>query len=395
MKEKVLERVEHYKNDITGFLQRMVQTKSYSGREENVVKLITSEMTKLGFDEVKIDALGNALGRMGNGEKVIFYDGHIDTVEVPDEKAFKYPPFAAEIHDGKMYGRGTVDEKAGFACMVYAAKIMKELDLLDGYTLWVVGSVLEEDCDGHCHIHIHDYEKIHADYAVLAEPTDMNIYRGHRGRMEMVVKVKGKAAHGAHCDRGDNAIYKMAKLINEIEELHKRLKHDDFLGKGSVTVSIIESTAPSQCSVADSATIYLDRRLTAGETKESALNEIKSLPSFEKIGAEVEVLQYDGLGWTGFKAQQEAYFPTWVIEENHPLVQAGFKAAKDFNKKDTKISRWVFSTNGVATMGRYNIPTIGFAPGLEELAHSVDEYIIVDELATATAIYSMIPSYLK
>ncbi|MGM0608429.1 MAG: YgeY family selenium metabolism-linked hydrolase [Candidatus Muiribacteriota bacterium] len=395
VKEKISKRADHYRNDIISFLQQMVQTKSYSKKEEDVVKLITSKMNELEFDEVKIDGLGNAMGRMGHGDKVIFYDGHIDTVEVVDEKEFKFPPFAAEIHEGKMYGRGTVDEKSGVACMVYAAKIMKELDLLEDYTLWVVGSVMEEDCDGYCHVYINEKENIKADYVVLAEPTDMNVYRGHRGRMEMTVSVKGRAAHGAHCDRGDNAIYKMSKIVNEIEELHKNLKNDEFLGKGSITVSKIESTAPSQCSVSDSAKIFLDRRLTVGETRESALEEIKNLPSFKKAGGDVEVLNYEGFAWTGIKAQQEAYFPTWVLEEEHPLVTAAFKAAEDFNKKDTKISRWVFSTNGVATMGRYNIPSIGFAPGLEELAHSVDEFIEIDELVTATEVYAMIPQYLK
>ncbi|MCK9225723.1 MAG: YgeY family selenium metabolism-linked hydrolase [Candidatus Muirbacterium halophilum] len=395
MKEKIMERVEHYRNDIISLLQRMIQTKSYSKQEEAQVNLLVKTMQELGFDEAKADSLGNAIGRMGSGKKVIFYDGHIDTVEVNDPSAWKYDPFAAEIHDGKMYGRGTVDEKSGVACMIYAVKIMKELDLLKDYTIYVTATVMEEDCDGYCHIHIHDYEKIKADYVVLAEPTNMDIYRGHRGRMEMTVHVKGRAAHGAHCDRGDNAIYKMASLVKEIEQLHGRLKNDDFLGKGSITISKIESTAPSQCSVSDSCTIYLDRRLTAGETKDSAVKEIMELPAYSKIGAKVEVLNYDEKAWTGFRAQQEAYFPTWVLEEKHPLVQAGFEAAEMFNKKDTKISRWTFSTNGVATMGRYNIPSIGFAPGREELAHSIEEYVEIEELVTATAIYAAIPSMLR
>jgi len=394
MREKVLERVEHYRDDIIGLVQKMIQTKSYSKKEEDQVKLLVRTMQNLGYDEVFTDKLGNAIGRVGNGDKVIFYDGHIDTVEVVDNANWQYPPFAAEIHDGKIFGRGTVDEKSAVGCMIYAGKIMKELGLLEGYTLYVIGSVMEEDCDGYCHIHIHDEEKIEADYAVLGEPTNMDVYRGHRGRMEMTVRVKGKSAHGAHCDRGDNAIYKMASLVKEIEELHKRLKVDDFLGKGSITISKIESTAPSQCSVSDSCTIYLDRRLTVGETKGSAVQEIKELPSYKKIGAQVKVLNYDQLAWTGFRARQEAYFPTWVLPEKHELVQAAKKAADMFNKKETKISRWIFSTNGVATMGRYNIPTIGFAPGREELAHSVEEYVEIEELITATQVYVMIPSFL-
>lgn len=381
-----------YETDMAQFLRDIIAIPSESCKEKEVVHRIAEEMRKCGFDEVKFDKLGNVLGRMGSGKTVIMYDAHIDVVGVGDPASWKRDPWKGEFKDGKIWGRGAVDEKPAMSCMIYGAKVMKELNMLGDYTLWVVGSVMEEDCDGYPLIHIIEKENIKPDFVVLGEPTDMAIFRGHRGRMEIRVITKGVSAHGAHCDKGINAIYKMAPIIQDIEQLNKKLKHDDFLGKGTITVAFTEAKSPSLCSVPNECTIYLDRRLTAGETMESAVNEIKSLPH---IGdAIVEVLQYDAISWTGYNAKQEKYFPTWVLPENHKIVQAGAKSIEAVLGKKAVISRWTFSTNGVATMGRFNIPTIGFAPGREELAHSTEEYVEVKELVEATEFYAIFPQEL-
>jgi len=227
---------------------------------------------------------------------------------------------------------------------------------------------------------------------VLGEPTDLDVYRGHRGRMEVTITTRGRSAHGAHCDLGVNALYKMAPIIADIEGLHKHLATDEFLGKGSVTVSFIECTSPSLNAVPDSACIYIDRRLTVGETVESAMEELRSLPHLGD--AEVELLSYDATSWRGEQAQQEKYYPTWVLAEDHPLVQGVTEAVATVLGKSPAISRWFFSTNGVASMGRLGIPTVGFAPGKEELAHTTQEWIAVEDLVRATAVYSLIPGIL-
>ena len=184
----------------------------------------------------------------------------------------------------------------------------------------------------------------------------------------------------------------MAPIISDIEALNGRLRHDDFLGKGSVLVSFIKCTSPSLNAVPDSARIYLDRRLTVGETVESAMEELRSLPHLGD--AKVELLSYDQTSWRGERAQQEKYYPTWVLGEDHPLVQGVAQAAAAVLGKPPAISRWSFSTNGVASMGRHGIPTVGFAPGLEELAHTTQEWVAVEDLVRATAVYSLIPEIL-
>ncbi|MFQ5744073.1 MAG: YgeY family selenium metabolism-linked hydrolase [Acidobacteriota bacterium] len=382
----------HYENNIVTFLRDLIAIPAESCRERERCERVRQEYMKLGFDEVFFDRLGNVVARLGRGPLTILMDGHIDCVGVGDRKAWDHDPFQGKLQDGQVWGRGAVDELPATACMAYGAKILRERGLPADVTLYLTASVMEEDCDGYCLLHLIGKEGLRPHVVVLGEPTDLNVYRGHRGRMEITISVRGKSAHGAHCDKGVNALYKMAPIIADIEALHRRLPHDDFLGKGSVVVSFIECTSPSLNAVPDSARIYLDRRLTAGETVESALQELRSLPHLGD--AEVTLLRYDATSWRGERVQQEKYYPTWVLRQDHPLVQQVAQAVETVLGKPPAISRWSFSTNGVASMGRLGIPTVGFAPGREELAHTTQERVAVEDLVRATAVYSLIPAFL-
>ncbi len=392
LKDRILELSEKYKNDMVNFLRDMIRIPSTSCNEAKVIQRIKEEMMKVGFDEVIVDKMGNILGRIGNGKTVIAMDAHIDTVDVGDSDLWKVDPFEGDLRDGIIYGRGASDQEGGMASMVYAGKIIKELGLEGDYTLYVTGTVMEEDCDGLCWQYIIEQDKIVPDYVVITEPTNLNIYRGHRGRMEMIVTTKGVSCHGSAPERGENAIYKMNPIIQGIEELNNRLKDDEFLGKGTVTVTQIFFKSPSQCAVPDECTIQLDRRLTRGETLESAVQEIKSIKGAEE--AIVEVLTYAQPSYTGLVYPTEKYYPTWVIEEDHPLVQAAVKTYTEVFDSEPKVDKWTFSTNGVATMGRFGIPTIGFGPANEVYAHSPMDQIPVVHLVEACKFYALLPQLL-
>ncbi|MGB9694875.1 MAG: YgeY family selenium metabolism-linked hydrolase [Caldisericaceae bacterium] len=390
MESEIKSLVEKYNSEIKEFAQEIVRTKSYSEHEGALVKLLESKMKELGFDEVIIDKTGNIIGRIGNGSTKIMYDAHIDTVEAEDRENWHFDPFGGEIKDGRLYGRGSSDEKVAIGCMIYGARILKEIGIPENVSLYVMGSVQEENCDGLSMTYTFN-EVIKPDFVVLGEPTSLDVYRGHRGRVELEITVKGKSAHAAHPDKGDNAIYKMAKTIVNIEKLTETFKEDAFLGKGTAVVSHIESKESSINSVPYEAKIYIDRRLTKGETKESAIKELETT-LVDKANSEIKVLNYEAVSWKGRTISQEKYFPTWVLEEDHPLVKAGFEAAKEArNGEDVKISRWIFSTNGVTSMGRFHIPSIGFGPGDEWLAHAVDEYVRVSDLPKATEFYALLP----
>ncbi|GAB4450898.1 MAG: YgeY family selenium metabolism-linked hydrolase [Bacteroidales bacterium] len=377
---------EKYSHYTANNLSKLVKIKSTSMNEKEVQLELKRQMEEAGFDEVRIDGLGNVIGRIGNGKKIIAIDGHMDTVDVGNIENWDFDPFSGEIKDGYVHGRGTVDQEGGPAAAVTSGKILKELGFDKDLTFYVVGSVMEEDCDGLCWKYLVEEEKLRPDFVISTEPTNLNIYRGHRGRMEIVVKFKGLSCHGSAPERGKNAIYMAAKAALEIEKLNERLAYDPFLGKGTVTISEIKSGSPSLCAVADYAQFHLDRRLTWGETKESAVKEIEEI--VKDMDATVEVLYYEETAYTGLRYGMEKYYPTWKIEENHPIVQAGVKAFEALFHKKPLVDKWTFSTNGVTINGYYGIPLIGFGPGNEVLAHAPNEKVPISDLVAASAFYA-------
>ena len=387
-----IEAAREHEDQIVRFLRDMIAIPAESCREGDRCERVRREYEALGFDEVFFDGLGSVVARIGSGDFKILFDGHIDCVGVGDLGSWEFDPFVGKLEDGEIWGRGAVDELPAIAGMAYGAKILKDRGLPDGVSLYLTASVMEEDCDGYCMRHLIESEGIRPDVVVLGEPTDLGVYRGQRGRMEATITTHGVSAHGAHAERGVNALYKMAPIIADIEKLNGNLAYNEFLGSGSIIVSSIECTTPSLNAVPDSARIYIDRRLTIGETQEIAIDELRALPHLGD--ADVELLSYDAVSWRGTRAQQEKFYPTWVLEEDHQLVQGVAEAAAAVLGKRPTISRWSFSTNGVATMGTYGIPTVGFAPGREELAHTTEERVSVEDLVKATAIYSLIPEAL-
>jgi len=377
---------EKFRNETSKNLSDLVKIRSMSGEEREVASLLKRQMNRSGFDEVYSDPLGNVIGRIGKGERIIVFDGHIDTVDTGNTNNWKSDPFSGEIDEKYVYGRGTADQKGGVASFVTAGKILKEIGISDDLSVYFVGSVMEEDCDGLCWKYIIDEDKLKPDLVVSTEPTSLNIYRGHRGRMEMEVIFKGLSSHGSAPERGKNAIYMAANVCLEIEKLNKRLKSDDFLGKGSITVSEFVSGSPSLCAVADYAKIYIDRRLTWGEDEKSAVAEIEDL--IKGLDAMVKIPVYEGVSYTGLNYGMKKYFPTWKIEEDNDFVQKGIKTFKKLFNKDPIVDKWTFSTNGVIINGLYGIPVIGFGPGEEKMAHAPNEKILIDDLVNASAFYA-------
>ncbi|CAG20395.1 YgeY family selenium metabolism-linked hydrolase [Photobacterium profundum] len=392
----VVEKAEEYRADMTRFLRDMIAIPSESCDEEKVVLRIKEEMEKVGFDKVEIDPMGNVLGWIGHGPHLIAMDAHIDTVGVGNMDNWEFDPYQGMENDEIIGGRGASDQEGGMASMVYAGKIIKDLGLEDEYTLLVTGTVQEEDCDGLCWQYIIEESNIRPEFVVSTEPTDCQIYRGQRGRMEIRVDVAGVSCHGSAPERGDNAIFKMGPILNQLEGLSHNLKDDPFLGKGTLTVSEIFFTSPSRCAVADSCAVSIDRRLTWGETWEGALDEIRALPAVQEAQGVVSMYEYNRPAYTGLVYPTECYFPTWVIDEEHvatKTLEASYELLFD---KKPKVDKWTFSTNGVSIMGRYGIPVIGFGPGKEPEAHAPNEKTWKDHLVTCAAMYAVIPQmYLK
>ncbi len=429
---KVKQAAQAYEKQMTKFLRDLIAIPSESCEEEGVIKRTIQEMESLGFDKAEIDPEGNALGWMGTGEKIIAFDGHIDTVGIGNIDNWEKDPYTGYETDEVIYGRGGSDQEGGVVSAVYGAKIMKDLGLIpDGYKILVTATVQEEDCDGLCWQYIHNEDGVKPEFVVSTEPTDGGVYRGHRGRMEIRVDVTGVSCHGSAPERGDNAIYKMADILKDVEALNangcgsadeikglcKMLEpefnpghYEDarFLGRGTCTVSQIFFTSPSRCAVADGCSISIDRRMTAGETWDSCLKEIENLPACRKHGAKVSMYMYDRPAWTGLVYETECYFPTWINKETAGHVQAVAEAHKALYgekrigpdgamhlRNRPLIDKWTFSTNGVSIQGRYGIPCVGFGPGAESQAHAPNEITWKQDLVTCAAVYALTPSMYK
>jgi len=385
--DKILELAEKYSNYTARNLSELVKIKGTSGLEREVQHELKRQMEEAGFDEVRFDGLGNVIGRIGNGKRVLAIDAHMDTVDFGNLDNWKFDPLSGEIRDGFVHGRGTVDQRGGAAAYVTTGRILKEMGFDRDLTIYFVGSVMEEDCDGLCWKYIVEEEKIKPDFAISTEPTNLNIYRGQRGRMEIRVSFRGISCHGSAPERGDNAIYKASKACLEIEKLNMKLASDEFLGKASITVTEFVSGSPSLCAVADYAQIHLDRRLTWGETKESAVAEIEAI--VKGMDAKVDILTYEETAWTGLRYGMEKYYPTWKIEEGEHIVQTAKTGYQKLFGEDPLIDKWTFSTNGVTINGYYKIPLIGFGPGNEIFAHAPNEKVPVNDLVKASAFYAM------
>ena len=380
-----------YEAEMIKFMRDLIAIPSESAQEAGVIQRIKEEMEKVGFDEIIVDPMGNILGRIGNGQRVIAMDAHIDTVGVGDIHEWKWNPYEGKMEDGIIYGRGATDQEGAMVSMVYAGKIIKDLGLASDCTVWMVGSVQEEDCDGLCWQYIINEDKLVPECVVITEPTNLNIYRGHRGRMEIAVITKGVSCHGSAPERGVNAVYKMAGIIQGIEKLNTRLKDDPFLGKGTITISYIDCKTPSLCAVPDECYIHLDRRLTAGEDKELAVAQVKEVIKEAGVDAEVKILTYDTPSYTGLVYPTEKYYPTWVLPEDHAVIQSAVETYEEVFGSAPKVDKWTFSTNGVAIMGMHGVPCIGFGPAHEIYAHSVNDQIPVEHLVKAAAFYAVFP----
>jgi len=383
---EILKLAEVYSNYTAENLSKLVKIMSLSSKEKDVVHEIKEQMLKAGFDEVKFDKLGNVMGRIGSGDVILAIDGHVDTVDTGNLDNWELNPFSGEIKEGFVHGRGTVDQKGGVASFITAGRILKEIAVCKNLTIYFVGSVMEEDCDGLCWKYIIEEEGIKPDFVISTEPTNLGIYRGQRGRMEMEVFFRGISAHGSAPERGKNAIYMASRTCLEIEKLNERLKEDEFLGKGSITISQILSDSPSLCAVSDFAKIHIDRRLTWGETKELAVSEIEEI--IGGMDARVEVPKYIETAWTGLEYGMEKYYPTWKIPHDHLIVKTGEQAYHQLFGKKPLVDKWTFSTNGVTINGMYGIPMIGFGPGNEVLAHAPNEKVPVADLIAASAFYA-------
>ncbi len=393
--QQIKDRVAAQRETLITFMRELCAIPSVMGNIGKVGERVMAEMHKLGFEDVRFDKMGNVLGRIGHGPKILVYDSHIDTVDVGDPTQWQWDPFQGKVENGILYARGAGDEKQSTPGMLYGLALARDLGLLEGYTAYYFGN-MEEDCDGIACDALVNAEGIKPDYVVVGEPTEMNVYRGHKGRVEIQVTAKGRSIHAASNQLGDNAIYKMLPIIAGCRDLNDNLHTDAFLGQGRITVSIIQSKSPSLNAVPDECTLFIDRRLTFGETKEDAIKQVEAMIAQEhKNDVKVEMMFYEVPSYTGFVYPVDKYYPAWAYPEDHPFVQAGLETSKLLWGGTPKTGKLNFSTNGTYWAGKAGIPTVIFAAGIETTAHSLQDQVPLDDMVRATEWYALLPGVLK
>jgi putative selenium metabolism hydrolase len=389
----IKERVSGQRATLIQFLRDLCAIPSYDSKIDRVGERAAAEMHRLKFDEVRFDQMGNILGRIGNGPTKLLYDSHIDTVGIGDPNEWQWDPFQGKIENGIFYARGACDEKGSTPGMIYGLALARDLGLLEGYTAYYFGN-MEEWCDGIAPHALVEAEGIRPDFVVVGEPTRMQVYRGHKGRVEMQVVATGKSAHAASNHLGDNAIYKLLPIIEHISNMEPELGDDPFLGHGKITVTDMHVKTPSINAVPDQATIFIDRRITFGETPEGVMDQVRKAVG-DRADVKLELLHYADPSYTGFVFPVDKIFPAWALSEDNHFVQAGQEVLTLLNGKAPPTGKWDFSTNGTYWMGKAGIPSIGFGPGDEIHAHSVIDQIKLDDVVAATEFYALLPAVLK
>lgn len=390
--DQIKARVAAQREDIIRFLRELCAIPSYESKIRAVGERAEAEMKKLGFEETWFDQMGNIVGRIGNGPVKLLYDSHIDTVGIGDPAAWGWDPFEGKVEDGVLFARGACDEKGSTPGMIYGLAIAHELGLLDGISAYYFGN-MEEWCDGIAPNALVEAEGLRPDFVVVGEPTRMQVYRGHKGRVEMQVVAKGKSAHAASNFLGDNAIYKLLPVIDAISKLEPELGDDPFLGHGRITVSDMHVKTPSINAVPDEALIYIDRRITFGEEPQAVLDHVRRLIG-DRSDIEASILYYDDPSYTGFVFGVDKIYPAWALPEDNAYVQAGVQAGALLWGSPTPTGKWDFSTNGTYWMGKAGIPSIGFGPGDEIHAHTVIDQVPLDDVVRATEWYALLPALL-
>ncbi|MBN1201307.1 MAG: YgeY family selenium metabolism-linked hydrolase [Anaerolineae bacterium] len=371
------------------FAQQLVQTPSPSSQEGAVARLIADQMKALKFPNVYINDMGSVIATLGNGNgPMLLYDAHMDTVDPGTPDRWLHPPYAGVIDNNILYGLGTTDMKGALASMIYGARQLLPYQNRINGTLVLAFVVQQEPCEGLAIRVLVEQDGFQPDYVLLGAPTNLQISRGQRGRVMFKISVEGKASHGSQPELGQNAIYAAARLVFSVQLLADDLPKDPFLGPGTIAVTGIGSRGLSLNAIPDLCKVFVDRRLTLGETVGSAQAQIESLIRREDIPATVEITTYSDPSYTGVVHTASEAHPAWVLDRGHPLVTTLSQVIQTVSGSVPGVGHWPFSTDGVYTMGQANIPTVGFGPGNPDLVHTCEEHIGLDDLKTAAHVYA-------
>ena len=375
--------VDRHWDGLLTFTRRLVQTPSLPGQEHDVAALVQDEMQRLGYDEVRVDHAGNVVGTLRGGDgPALLLDTHMDHVAVGDPARWPHPPFGAEIHDDAIWGRATVDIKGPLAAQVYAGAALKAA----GYSFpgpVHVAAVVQEEIGGYGTRSLLDW--LRPDIALIGEPSANRLARGHRGRVELHATVKGRSVHASVPQLGVNPHYSVARFLTALHQTP--LPEQGEFGASSVAPTLYSTDNPSANVIPSEIHLVLDYRNVPADRPEAARARMADLlaASLEaEATADIVIPQRTYTTWTGVEWQLPAIFPAFETPADSPLVDAAQAALSEALGEDTPVILWRFATDGGHTAAA-GVPTLGFGPGDDRLAHTIMEHLPLAALRAGCA----------
>ncbi|HEX6909030.1 MAG TPA: M20/M25/M40 family metallo-hydrolase [Longimicrobium sp.] len=373
------------------FAAEIIRIPSLPGEEEGVALRILDEMRALGFDEARTDLAGNVIGRIAGagGAPSVALSSHMDVVDVGDRTAWEHDPYAGVVADGQLHGRGAMDLKGPLALQLYAAaRFVDERPEGDVLTVFSV----HEEKGGWGMMHFMDNAGIRPGAVILGEATGLDLCSGHRGHAELAVEIHGVAAHASTPERGRNPNDVLPHVLLALRELADAQPSHPVLGPATLAPTVIETWPRSGNVIPDRVRITLDWRVLPGWDEARALDDIRAriaarVPHTEGIRVEVLPGRLPFHAWTGYQETNSNFTPGFLLPDEHPVVRAAATALEAALGKAPRIRPWKFGTDGGHACGTHGVPTIGFAPGRESLAHTNRECLDLDEARTAFDAY--------
>ncbi len=368
------------------FLQRLIQTPSLPGKESQIAQVVAQEMTKLAYDNVYVDDAGNVIGHIkGTGKApAMMLNTHLDHVDVGDHAAWPFPPFAGTLQDEQIWGRGAVDIKGPLASQLYAAaRLLKDNNRPPGDVYVTVVVYEEQGGLGARHMATH----LCPELVVIGEPSGNALRRGHRGRQEILLHVKGKSAHASVPDLGINPLATVARFILGMEAMD--MAQDKDLGKSSVAKTIIKTDQISTNVIAAEAWHTLDWRNVPEESEadtNAKLQEVLDTSLQPGTTASIAMPRTTKTCYTGFQMEIPANAPAFITRADDPVLLAAIAVLQRRMQRPMPAGIWNFATDA-GHFVNHGATCIGIGPGDDRLAHTIDERIPVSQLEEALDIY--------
>lgn len=373
------------------FAAELIRIPSLPGEEGGVARRIVDELRALGFDEAGVDRAGNVIGRIRGtgGAPGVMLSSHMDVVDVGDPGAWEHAPHGGTVADGQLHGRGAMDLKGPLALQLYAAAAFVDERLAGD--LLVVFSVFEEK-GGWGMMHLMDSGAVRPGAVILGEATGCDLCTGHRGHAELAVEIHGRAAHASAPAQGRNPNEVLPQVLAALNDLSRAQPEDAVLGPATLTPTVIETWPKSGNVIPDRVRITLDLRVLPGWDEAAALDEIRAAiearaPAADGIRVEVVPGRAVFRAWTGYVEENSNFTPSFLLPRDHPVVAAAAAALREATGREPVVRQWKFGTDGGHTCGTHGIPTVGYAPGVEALAHTNRERLDLEKARTAFDAY--------